>query len=214
MSLVSGVGPMHSAAETARTAMAGVREASEALDAERGIPQETARAQTAAQFGHTEKESAGRYWVDQQDGAPKVRFERPTTAASARQPDTADPRAMSLKEAENQNAAQGADHVEPRTPSDAELPSGASAPHRESGEGSDPPEDAEEKKASTTTVNTDDVDREIERLRHKAQELEQASRAAQGEEEKESARRALADAERELAMKDNDAYRRAHAHFS
>lgn len=69
------------------------------------------------------------------------------------------------------------------------------------------PGDPEKEKASTTTVNTDDVDREIERLRQKVKQLELQSSTARSEDEK-------GDAAKELAAKDNDAYRRAHARFS
>lgn len=66
--------------------------------------------------------------------------------------------------------------------------------------------------AEEVTVNTDAVDREIEKLKKEKQQLEQQVRKASGDEEKtRELEKKIAQIERELSQKDNDAYRRKHA---
>ena len=66
--------------------------------------------------------------------------------------------------------------------------------------------------AEEVTGNTDAVDREIEKLKKKKQQLEQQIRKAFGDEEKtKELEKKLAQVESELAQKDNDTYRRQHA---
>ena len=66
--------------------------------------------------------------------------------------------------------------------------------------------------AEEVTGNTDAVDREIEKLKKKKQQLEQQIRKASGDEEKtKELEEKLAQVESELAQKDNDTYRRQHA---
>lgn len=106
----------------------------------------------------------------------------------------------------------------PRTVSQAAPaePAGGSAP-ADSRPHLPEPEDVPEKEgkpAETTTCNTDKVDQELEALRRRAASLQQDMRSARSEEETAQLAKDLAAAERELALKDNDAYRRAHAHFS
>lgn len=67
------------------------------------------------------------------------------------------------------------------------------------------------KKAEKCTANTDQVDREIERLKKKQAELEQRLSTETDEGKKEQLERQLSQVERELRQKDNDAYRRQHA---
>lgn len=74
-------------------------------------------------------------------------------------------------------------------------------------------EKSEEEKSEVTVCNTDKVDKEIERLREKQEQLEQKLRAAEGE-NAERIRRQLESVSAELAMKDNDSYRRQNAVFS
>ncbi len=76
-----------------------------------------------------------------------------------------------------------------------------------------PDKQAPDGKAESCTGNTDQVDREIERLKQKREALEQrlnseTDAAKIGELEKELAR-----IESELRQKDNDTYRRQHAVF-
>ena len=83
----------------------------------------------------------------------------------------------------------------------------------------DDPERADDKpsdapKAGRCTGNTDQVDREIERLRKRKETLEQQISAQTDEVKIRELERKLAQAERELAQKDNDTYRRQHTVFS
>lgn len=71
------------------------------------------------------------------------------------------------------------------------------------------------KEAKTCTTNTDQVDREIEKLKEKKEQLEQQIRQASGDEKKiKELKEKLSDVERELSQKDQDAYRRQHAEIS
>lgn len=70
----------------------------------------------------------------------------------------------------------------------------------------DRPEEAEE-----TTINTDAVDREIQTLKRKREQLEQQLNAAADPAEAERLAQQLAQTESELRQKDNDAYRRRNA---
>lgn len=65
--------------------------------------------------------------------------------------------------------------------------------------------EAEEKRC---TVNTDRVDREIEKLKEEQQELKRRLRGETDAAKAETAQRRLEQVERELSQKDNDAYRR------
>ena len=90
-------------------------------------------------------------------------------------------------------------------------------PERADGEPSGAPAPAERPaggKAERCTANTDQVDREIERLRRRKEALEQQIAAQTDDAKTEELERKLAQAERELAQKDNDAYRRQHTVFS
>lgn len=64
-----------------------------------------------------------------------------------------------------------------------------------------------------TTANTDNVDREIKRLREKAQSLQQKLRSAD-ENSAADIQRQLEQVTAELAQKDNDQYRRQNAVFT
>jgi len=70
-----------------------------------------------------------------------------------------------------------------------------------------------EDKAETTTCNTDQVDREIEQLKKRHEELEEHLRTA-APEQAEAIQQQLDQVEQELAQKDNDSYRRQHTIFS
>lgn len=64
------------------------------------------------------------------------------------------------------------------------------------------------------TVNTDRVDREIEKLKQERQELEQQLRSETDEAKRQTAQQRLEQVERELNQKDNDAYRRQNAVYT
>lgn len=70
-----------------------------------------------------------------------------------------------------------------------------------------------EKKTESCTCNTDKVDREIKRLKEKQEQLEQRLRSAKGEAARQLEKQ-LESVSAELALKDNDAYRRQNAIFS
>ena len=69
-------------------------------------------------------------------------------------------------------------------------------------------------KAERCTGSTDQVDREIKRLKKQKETLEQQINAQTDEAKLKELERKLAQVERELAQKDNDTYRRQHTVFS
>lgn len=70
-----------------------------------------------------------------------------------------------------------------------------------------------ENKSEVTTCDTGEVDRELENLRKRQEDLTQQLRSA-APEQAEAIQRRLDQVSRELARKDNDSYRRQHAVFS
>lgn len=82
----------------------------------------------------------------------------------------------------------------------------------------DKPEKADksEKKAKTERCvgNTDQVDREIEKLKKKKEQLKQQINTCEDPEKAEKLKKELALVENELRQKDNDGYRRSHTVFS
>lgn len=71
-----------------------------------------------------------------------------------------------------------------------------------------------EKPAETCTTNTDKVDRELEKLRSREEELEQRLGAETDERKTQELKQRLAQVQAELAQKDNDSYRRQNAIIS
>ena len=69
-------------------------------------------------------------------------------------------------------------------------------------------------KGETWECNTDKVDREIEKLKKKQQELEQRLNSETDEAKIKDLERQLAQVEQELKQKDNDTYRRQHAVYT
>ena len=71
------------------------------------------------------------------------------------------------------------------------------------------------KQAEKCTTNTDNVDREIEKLKEEKKQLEQQIKAAAGDKEKAKVlEKKLAQIEGQLSQKDNDTYRRQNAVIS
>ena len=68
-----------------------------------------------------------------------------------------------------------------------------------------------EQKTEQTTVNTDQVDREIERLKEKKQALEAQIRMTEDERQRQALERELQMIESALSFKDNDTYRKQNA---
>lgn len=130
------------------------------------------------------QEPSGRYWMGKdEDGQPKIYFDDPERAADA-----------------------------PKQPEDGPKKPDADAPEEPDpeGQGAKGPEGKKDK-GETWECNTDKVDREIEKLKKKQQELEQRLNTETDEAKIKDLERQLAQVERELNQKDNDTYRRQHA---
>ncbi len=91
---------------------------------------------------------------------------------------------------------------------DPERDEGAGNPEPKAADA--PKEKAGGKKAETCTGNTDKVDREIEKLKKKKEQLERQISSETDETKKKGLEAKLAQVESELRQKDNDAYRRQH----
>ena len=134
------------------------------------------------------QEPSGRYWMGKdEDGQPKIVFDDPERAADA-----------------------------PQKPEDAAKPSDSDAPEAEAPEkngGAKGPEKKEDKE-ERCVGNTDKVDREIEKLKKKRDELEQRINTETDEAKVKDLERQLAQVERELKQKDNDTYRKQHTSFT
>lgn len=107
----------------------------------------------------------------------------------------------SMEQDENGNPKIKLDSPESKPANKPDEPDKADKPEKEKSE------------SEECTCNTDKVDRELERLREKAERLEQQLRSA-SDEEAEKLQKQLAAAQSELAQKDNDTYRKSHAEFS
>lgn len=82
-------------------------------------------------------------------------------------------------------------------------------------DGSPKKKKAGRKKAERCIGNTDQVDREIRKLKKRRDQLKQQLAQLQNDpEKKEKVQKQLAQVENELKMKDNDAYRRQHTKFT
>ncbi len=130
------------------------------------------------------QEPSGRYWMGKdEDGQPKIYFDDPERAADA-----------------------------PKQPEDAPKKPDADAPEESdpAGQGAKGPERKKDKD-EVWEANTDKVDREIEKLKKKKEELEQRLNTETDEAKIKDLERQLAQVERELAQKDNDAYRKQNA---
>ena len=77
-----------------------------------------------------------------------------------------------------------------------------------------PKEKANGKKEETCTGNTDQVDREIERLKKEKEQLERQINSETDEAKRKELESKLSQVENELRQKNNDAYRRQHTVFS
>ena len=97
----------------------------------------------------------------------------------------------------------------PDRPEDSPRPPEDGAPEREAPENRDP-----ERKTERCTCDTGRVDREIEGLKRKREELSRQLNAETDGGKIRELERKLAQVEDELRQKDNDAYRRQHAEFS
>ena len=131
------------------------------------------------------QEPSGRYWMGKdEDGQPKIYFDDPERAADA------------PKQLEGAPDAKRPDTDAPEEPDPAGQ--GAKGPERE------------KDKDEVWEGNSDKVDREIEKLKKKQQELEQRLGTETDEAKIKDLERQLSQVERELQQKDNDTYRRQH----
>lgn len=93
-------------------------------------------------------------------------------------------------------------------------------PSRQEGEQAQAPSNVDEterseEKTEKRTVSTDKVDAEISKLKEQKKSLEQQmSRAVDNPDKQEELRSRLQQLESEIAMKDNDSYRRQHAEYT
>ena len=137
------------------------------------------------------QEPSGRYWMGKdEDGQPKIYFDDPERAADA------------PKQPEGTPDAKKPDADDP----EAEEPDSA-------GQGAKGPEGKKDK-GETWECNTDKVDREIEKLKKKQQELEQRLNTETDEAKIKALERQLSQVEQELKQKDSDTYRRQHAVYT
>lgn len=95
-------------------------------------------------------------------------------------------------------------------PSEEEEDIGLYTPYKE---GRESPEEEQGEHSESCICNTDRVDGEIKRLREKQEQLEQQLRRADGE-NAENIKKQLESVSAELAIKDNDTYRRQNAVFT
>ena len=131
------------------------------------------------------QEPSGRYWMGKdEDGQPKIYFDDPERAADA-----------------------------PKQPEGAPEKPDADAPEEPdpAGQGAKGPEG---KKDETWECNTDKVDREIEKLKKKQQDLEQRLGTETDEAKIKDLERQLSQVEQELKQKDSDTYRKQNAAYT
>ena len=137
------------------------------------------------------QEPSGRYWMGKdEDGQPKIYFDDPERAADV------------PKQPEDTPDTKKPDADDPET----EEPDPA-------GQGAKGPEGKQDK-GETWECNTDKVDREIEKLKKKKEELEQRLNTETDEAKIKELERQLSQVERELKQKDSDTYRTQHASFT
>lgn len=135
------------------------------------------------------QEPSGRYWMGKgEDGQPKIYFDDPERAADA------------PKQPEGTPDAKKPDTDAPEEPDP-------------SGQGAKGPEGKKDKD-ETWECNTDKVDREIEKLKKKQQELEQRLNTETDEAKIKDLERQLSQVEQELKQKDSDTYRKQNASFT
>lgn len=134
------------------------------------------------------REPCGRYWLGKDEsGSPKIYFD--------------DPEAKDAAAPEAPGAAGAPKAESPEKDQEPEAPKKAAPPDKG---------DKEEK----CVCNTDEVDREIRKLKEKKEKLEVRLDRETDETRREALERQLAQVENELRQKDNDAYRRQHSTFT
>ena len=137
------------------------------------------------------QEPSGRYWMGKgEDGQPKIYFDGPERAAGA------------LEQPKGAPAAKKSDADAPKAeePGPADKDANSQLGKKDEKE--------------VWACNTDKVDREIETLKKKRQELSQRLNTETNEAKIRDLERQLAQVERALKQKDNDTYRKQNATFT
>lgn len=130
------------------------------------------------------QEPIGRYWPGKdEEGNPKIFFDDPEQGKDADAPD------------KSEGGTPKINSDDPEQDKDADAPD-----KKASGD-----------KAASCTINTDKVDREIEKLKKRQGELEQQINSETDDKKLEKLTRELKQVESELLQKDNDTYRRQNA---
>jgi len=149
------------------------------------------------------EEPSGRYWLGKdQDGQPKIYFDNPERAADAPEKQNGLPSAEVPEQDKAADAPEKQDGLS--FAEDPEQDKAADAPKKK----------ASDDKAESCTCNTDKVDREIEKLKKKQEELERQINSETDDTKVRELESKLAQVESELHQKDNDTYRRQHSTFS
>lgn len=178
------------------------------------------------------KEPSGRYWMGRdENGRPKICFDDPGRAADV----PGDKRRKAgkalgggPKQAENSLAGrtkqagnaptdkpgQAGDLPADRTRQTPAPPADKPKQAEDAPEKPDASDPQKSQKAQRCTGNTDKVDREIKKLKKEKQELKQQLNMETDENKIKDLKAKLAQVERELRQKDNDAYRRQHSIYT
>lgn len=122
--------------------------------------------------------------------------------------------AQGVKEAgdgKTPGSARKAEAVPARRTRDEYIPESVSMPDADKSPAADQAsKNGEGRKPEVCKASTDKVDREIEKLKKRKEELESQLRTEKDEGKLQKLKRELAQVERELSQKDNDTYRRQH----
>lgn len=162
----------------------------------------------------------GRYWpgIDE-NGRPTIFCDSPQRPEGAARPEnrtgpdlpgrTGNPNAPG-------RAAHADDPTDPGRAAHTDDPNDPDHPEKDTPEHSpeSPGKTAGDSGERRCTMNTDRVDREIEKLKQERQELERQLRSETDEAKRQKAQQRLEQVERELNQKDNDAYRRQNAVYT
>ena len=181
-------------------------------------------------------DAVGRYWPGKdENGRPKIYQDGPqqdpvSAASPKEQPGPNAPGDLKNPDAPGSAASNGGTRPEipngsaPDADGPAKLSAGPEEDASRSKDGANCPNEANhpsrpestagENAEKRCTVNTDRVDREIERLKQERQELERQLRGEADETKRQTVQQRLEQVERELSQKDNDAYRRRNAVYT
>lgn len=169
-------------------------------------PKNTLKPATDEYLPEEKQEPSGRYWMKKdENGHPKVYFDNPeqTSGSPAKINSTPQPDKPVSDKTPKTNAP--APDKDPET--DKAAPAKTPEPDK-------PNQKTKESEDETCHGSTDNVDREIKKLKEKKKQLEQQCNSESDEEKLKDLEKELAKVENELRQKDNDVYRRQHTVFS